>query len=155
MKFNLLHIIIFSVIEVVGLVVWIQFALQHPVYDLLSVIGLVVLFVFLTVEHVVTDNSLHSKPLFSFRNLPLLAILAFSAIDTIIWGVWLELFLNVNIYGDGPVPVVATIFLFVALWFEHTISRNVHERDHLFSDFFDSARSAGIEARFTYHPLSD
>ncbi len=126
-----LGIVLFSIIEVAGLIIWLLLVDADPaVIDLLGLLGLVVLDIFLIVEHTVTDNLLHGRPLFRFSGLPLGEIVIFSTIETIIWGVWLVLADQVN-------PIVAVVFLVITLFFEHTISRNVHERDPLFSQIFD------------------
>ncbi len=67
-----LGIVLFSVIEVAGLIIWLQLVDADPaVIDLLGLLGLVVLDIFLIVEHTVTDNLVHGRPLFRFSGLPL------------------------------------------------------------------------------------
>ncbi len=67
-----LGIVLFSVIEVAGLIIWLQLVDADPaVIDLLGLLGLVVLDIFLIVEYTVTDNLVHGRPLFRFSGLPL------------------------------------------------------------------------------------
>jgi len=121
-----LGIILFSVIEVVGLAGWLALADVGQV-----VIGILVLLLGLIVEHIVTDNFLHKRSLFNLNKLPLGQIATFSALETGIWASWLLLW---EIH-----PVLATVFLFSALVIEHTISKNVHERRGLFDKIVEVA----------------
>jgi len=123
---RILSIILFSVIEVIGLGGWLALVDRG-----LRVVGAVVLNIALALEHVVTDNVIHRRPLFNFRDLPLGQIVAFSTLETVIWATWLYLW--------GIDRILATLFLSVALQLEHTISKNVHERRGLFDRFVDVA----------------
>ena len=121
---RILGIVLFSIIEVAGLAGWLVLADAGQV-----VVGILVLLVGLIVEHVVTDNLLHKRPLFSLKSPPLGQIVAFSALETVIWGIWLALW--------DIQPIAATAFLVFALLIEHTVSKNVHERRGLFDKIID------------------
>lgn len=113
-----LGILLFSVIEVIGLVGWLVLVDRGQ-----FILGVAFLAIGLVTEHVVTDNLLHGRSLFRLTGLPLAEIAAFSALETVIWAAWLTLW-NTDV-------VLATVFLAVTLLIEHTISKNVHERREL------------------------
>lgn len=130
-----LGVLLFSAIEVTALVIWLALQdMQVGAYDVLGLLGIVILFAGLFVEHVVTDNVLHRRPLFNIvygdkqglGSFPLGQIAIFSAIETGIWVAWLLLY-------DGVDPGIAVVFLVAALFIEHSISKNVHERRPIFS----------------------
>lgn len=121
-----LGIVLFSIIEVAGLAGWLVLADAGQV-----VVGILVLALGLIVEHIVTDNLLHKRPLYNLGSLPFGQIVAFSTLETGIWAVWLALW--------GIHPVLATAFLFSALVVEHTVSKNVHERRGLFDKIVEIA----------------
>ncbi len=125
-------ILVFSIIEVVGLAGWLFLQdLQPGFLDVFGLLGIAVLFVGLFAEHIVTDNVLRSRSFVNLSNLPLGEIATFSFIETGIWATWLVLADSVNL----PVSVV---FLLLALFVEHTISKNVHERRPIFSRLFNA-----------------
>ena len=119
-----LGILLFSAIEVAGLVGWLVLVDAGA-----QIAGVAVLAIGLVTEHAVTDNLLHGRALFRLTDLPFAEIAAFSALETAIWAVWLALW--------GIVPAVATVFLPATLLLEHTISKNVHERRGLFDKVID------------------
>jgi len=114
----------FTVVEVVGLVVWLLLALGGR-----PVVGLVVLFAVLSLEHIITffvvQGDVKRRPA-----LPLVPIVGFSVIETLIWGAWL---LEVQIGYAG----FATAFLLVALLVEHTLSDNVFRNMPIFSKWVE------------------
>ncbi len=122
-----LGVLIFTLIEVQGLIVWLAAQDRAPTpYGVLALAGLTWLLNSLFWEHVVTDNVLHGRGLLNLRFVPLRDIFIFSLIETGIWGAWLVIY-------EAGYPIAAMGFLFVALFFEHTISRNVHERRPIFA----------------------
>ncbi len=123
---KLLGIAGFTIVEVAGLVVWLILALQGQ-----GLLGLGILFVALTGEHLITDVVIGRT-----SGLPILPILAFSGIETAIWGIWLLIAQGVN-------PYVAAVFLAVSLLVEHTLSDNVFRGQPLFSRIVE-LRTAGF-----------
>ena len=113
-------VVIFTIVEVASLAGWLVLVDRG-----LAGVGIGVLFVGLVVEHVITDNVLHSRSLLSLASVPILEVVAFSGLETAIWAGWLVLWTLIS-------PIAATIFLILALLIEHTISRNVHLRLGLF-----------------------
>ena len=70
-----LGIVLFSIIEVAGLAGWLVLADAGQV-----VVGILVLALGLIVEHIVTDNLLHKRPLYNLGSLPFGQIVAFSTL---------------------------------------------------------------------------
>lgn len=123
-------ILIVSAIEIVGLVVWLRlhngedlssvlWPLAVPqLQQLMSQIGRtafagVILGIFLLVEHIITQVDQTGK----FSAGAFVQIFVFSAIEVVIWIVWL-LLIPVN-------GIVAFLFFFVSLFVEHQIADNV------------------------------
>jgi len=113
---NKIGIVIFTVIEVVGLAVWLALADRG-----MFVLAPVVLAAFLIVEHTITYNVVRG---FKLSNLdgPGREIILFSVIEGLIWVVWLLL-------ANGAGVGWAVPFLFGALVIEHTISDNVFRHE--------------------------
>jgi len=116
--------VIFTAIEILGLVVWLALVGQDQ-----AILGLVILAVLLIVEHIVTDNVIHSRKFLNLQ-VPILQIATFSIIETAIWAVWLFI-------ADGFNLFLAAGFLFIGLFFEHTVSDNVFKRKGIFEKIFD------------------
>lgn len=117
-------ILLFSAIEVAGLIGWLAAVDAGQ-----RILALLILEVTFILEHIVTDNLLHERVLFNLRGLPLGQIVVFSTIETVIWAVWLLLW-DVSRFAAG-------IFLGLGLTLEHTLSKNVHERRGLFDKIID------------------
>lgn len=115
-------ILIFTVIEVVGLAVWL--ALAHGGFAILAP---AVLAAFLILEHIVTYNVIRGLTLTSFGlHVPIREIVVFSVIEAVIWVIWL-------ILADGAGVIYAMPFLFGAFVIEHTISDNVFRHEGFLS----------------------
>ena len=124
-------IAIFTAVEVITLVVWLALALQAT--DILSgLIAVTVLIIGFTLEHLITYNVVHNRPLFNFKGLPIGQKFIVSLIETGIWVVWLVL-LQSGVFDWTTGLVVATVFMFVTLLVEHTVSDNVFTKRPLFS----------------------
>lgn len=127
-------IIVFTAVEVVTLVVWLSLALSAT--DILvSVLAIVVLIIGFTIEHLITFNVIHNRPLFDFRGLPVAQKAVVSLIETAIWVVWLVI-ARLDIF-DGFDPIIAAIALIGLLIIEHTLSDNVFTRKNLFKRIVD------------------
>jgi len=118
---NARRAIVFTAVEVVGLILWLTLAGGGTRYEF-AVLPLLVLDAFLIGEHVLTWRAVNG-----LAPIPIVAIVGFSTIETVIWGTWLALAAN---------PVVATVFLFGALWLEHSISDNVLKGRPFLDDLF-------------------
>lgn len=122
-------IVVFTAVEVVTLVVWLALALVAD--DVLeSIIAVIVLIVGFTLEHLITFNVIHKRPLFDFRGLPVEQKAVVSLIETGIWVVWLVL-ARMEIFV-GFEHIVAGVALAGLLIIEHTVSDNVFRRKRLF-----------------------
>ena len=127
-------IVVFTAVEVVTLVVWLAIALVAD--DVLeSIIAVIVLIVGFTVEHLITFNVIHKRPLFDFRGLPVRQKAVVSLIETGIWVVWLVL-ARMEIF-EGLEHIVAGVVLAGLLIIEHTVSDNVFTRKRLFERLAD------------------
>jgi hypothetical protein len=111
-------IVVFTVVETVTLGAWLALVSGMPVDSPLAVVGVIVLFVGLTVEGILTDVTFNGLSL----DLPFLGILGFSLAETVIWVVWLGVADRVGglagILGAGVLLAV----LFVP---QHSIEDNV------------------------------
>lgn len=128
----------FTIVEVAGLVAWLALALQDQ-----ALLGLGILAGALSLEHIITYFVIPQLPKDLRAPFPLLSILAFSGIETVIWGVWLLLaqsllnpFTALNLFA-------AAAFLAIALLIEHTLSDNVFRSRGLFSKIIE-ARTIGF-----------
>ncbi len=127
-------IVVFTAVEVITLVVWLAIALVAD--DVLeSIIAVIVLIVGFTVEHLITFNVIHKRPLFDFRGLPVRQKAVVSLIETGIWVVWLVL-ARMEIF-EGLEHIVAGVVLAGLLIIEHTVSDNVFTRKRLFERLAD------------------
>ena len=128
------RIVVFTAVEVVTLVVWLALALAaDDVLD--SIIAVIVLIVGFTLEHLITFNVIHKRPLFDFRGLPVGQKAVVSIIETGIWVVWLVL-ARMEIF-EGFEHIVAGVVLAGLLIIEHTVSDNVFRRKRLFERLAD------------------
>lgn len=133
-------IAVFTAVEVATLVVWLAVALAaDDITD--SIIALVVLIIGFTVEHLITFNVIHKRPLFDFSGLPVGQKAVVSLIETAIWVVWLTL-ARMEVF-DGFDHIVAVIVLAGLLIIEHTVSDNVFTRKKLFEKLADK-RTVGF-----------
>lgn len=118
---DMLRIAVFTVVEVVALVVWLALvrteagAAPAPIGSIVT--GVAILGVGITVEHLLSYNVINRRPLFKLAGLPLGKKLVVSVIETAIWALWLVL-ADLN-------PLAAAVVLAVLLVFEHTFSDNV------------------------------
>ena len=155
------RILVFTIVEVATLVIWLVLALQAT-NILEGIIAVVVLIVGFTLEHLITYNVIHKRPLFCFKNVPIAQKFVVSIIETGIWVVWLIL-LRLEIFGPGINLLIATVFLFLTLLVEHTISDNVFTHRKLFERILDrrvigfsiiEASAAGIWFTFVEFDLA-
>ena len=134
MSFNP-RILVFTIVEVVALVGWLILAIQ--VNDILSgILAVVVLIAGFTLEHLITYNVVHKRPLFSFSGLPTAQKFVVSIVESGIWVIWLVI-LHTSFFDLGTNIIIASIFMFVTLLVEHTISDNVFTKRRLFERIFD------------------
>lgn len=126
-----LKISIFTTVEVITLVVWLILALQAE-NAIQGIIAVAVLIGGFTLEHLITYNVIHNRPLFDFRGLPIGQKLVVSVIETTLWVIWL-IILQAEVIDYQIGIAIATVFLFATLLIEHTISDNVFTHRPLFS----------------------
>lgn len=124
-------IAIFTVVEVITLVVWLILALEAET-AIQGIIAVAVLIVGFTLEHLITYNVIHNRPLFDFRGLPIGQKLVVSLVETGIWVVWLVI-LQTGALSLEAGLAIASIFMFATLMIEHTLSDNVFTGRPLFS----------------------
>ena len=129
-----LRIAVFTAVEVVTLVVWLALALTATDV-LISILAIAVLIVGFTIEHLITFNVIHNRPLFDFRGLPVAQKAVVSLIETGIWVVWLVI-ARLDVF-DGFEPVIAAVVLTGLLIIEHTLSDNVFTGKRLFERIAD------------------
>lgn len=108
---SIMGTLLFTVIEVVTLVGWLFIA-----NNINPIVAIVVLFVGLSLEHIVQYNVVNFRKFFDLRNFPILGTLVFTVLETVIWVVWLLLSGNL---------LVAGLFLFAGLIIEHTLADDV------------------------------
>lgn len=139
-----LLIAVFTAVETVGLTVWLRLlGGAFPVWSTVSgyaVLAGAVLAGFLTVEHVLSYNVVHQRPLITLSDVPVGRIVVFSAIEAVIWSVWLAL--------SGVQPLVAVVVLAGLLLVEHNITDNVFKMRAFFAGLLDlnTAVFSAIEA---------
>lgn len=107
---------VFTVIEVVTLVVWL--ALARSAQAAFRRIAAGVLFVGLVLEHIVQYNTAKGRDLLNLTRLPLAGILGFSGVETIIWVLWLP----ISLAAGNLVGFLTIAALLVA---KHAIADNV------------------------------
>lgn len=121
---------VFTGVEVVGLVVWLMLATTGA-----GVIGAAILFGLLVIEHIIASNVIARRPLANVRDVPVLQIAIFSALETGVWATWLLL--------TGVNQLLAAAVLGAGLIVEHTISDNVAKGQGLLSQLVDE-RTVGF-----------
>jgi len=129
-----LRIAVFTAVEVVTLVVWLILA-DAAIDVLSSIIAALVLIVGFTLEHLITFNVIHNRPLFDFRGIPVGKKAIVSLVETGIWIVWLVL-ARLDVFG-GFDAVIAAAVLVGLLIIEHTISDNVFTGKRVFERLLD------------------
>lgn len=121
-----LHIIAFTIVEFVTLIAWralvtIQDGFVNTQAELLSmIVGITVLIVGLTIEHIIAFKTL------AVGKLPVLDLIIISITESGWWIIWLAL--------AGHNQLGAFAFLFVAMFFQHSVERNVFNDKPFFSD---------------------
>lgn len=128
------RILVFTLVEVATLVIWLVLALQaRDIFE--GILAVVVLVIGFTLEHLITYNVVHKRPLLNFSGLPIGQKFVVSIVETVIWVVWLIL-LRTELFPLGINILIATVFLFLTLLVEHTISDNVFTHRRLFERIF-------------------
>lgn len=120
----------FTAVETAALAGWLDLVRDAPVVSRAVALGLGVLAVGLFVEHLLTDVAVNGVNL----DVPFGAVLAFTASETVLWGVWLEL---ADLVGGLVGVGVASVVLAVALVPQHTVEDNVLRGRPLLSDLVD------------------
>ena len=119
-----LRIAIFTVVEVAALAIWLALVRSGS-----AIVGLVVLAVGFTLEHLIAYNVIHRRGLLELRGAPVGQKAVVSLIETAIWAVWLVL--------AGMNDILAAVVLAALLIVEHTLSDNVFKGRGLFSRLLD------------------
>ena len=124
-----LRIAVFTVVEVAALAIWLALVrgeagtFQSTTASI--VIGVGVLAVGITIEHLLSYNVINKRPLFKIGGLPVGKKLVVSVLETGIWAIWLIL--------AGLNALAAALVLAVLLIFEHSFSDNVFKGRGIFS----------------------
>lgn len=125
---------IFTVIEVVTLVVWLVIALAATdVFS--SILAAVVLIAGFTVEHIISYNVINRRRLLDLHGVPIAQKAVVSVIETIIWILWLAL-AGTDAF-DASDALIAAAVLAGLLIIEHTLSDNVFKNRRLFERIAD------------------
>ena len=134
-----LKVAVFTVVEVAALVIWLALVRgEAGTFQMDSVsiaTGLGILAVGITIEHLLSYNVIHKRPLFKLGGLPVGKKLVVSVIETGIWAIWL-------ILADTN-ALAAALVLAVLLIFEHTFSDNVFKGRGIFSGLLN-VRTVGF-----------
>ena len=124
-----LRIAIFTLVEAAALITWL--ALVRGAANIgATIAGLAVLAVGITLEHILAYNVVHGRGLLNLRGAPIGQKAVVSAIETVIWALWLAL-VDLN-------AIVAAVVLAGLLIVEHTLSDNVFKSKGLFSRLIDT-----------------
>lgn len=120
-------IAVFTGVETLALATWLRLVRGEPLLSAAVATGLGILVIGLIIEHILTDVAVNGVNF----DLPFGAILAISLTEAVIWGVWLEVAVNVGgLAGLG----LALVFLAVILIPQHSIEDNVLRGRDLLSD---------------------
>lgn len=119
---------IFTIVEVVTLVVWLVFALSEDI--IFNILALLTLIGGFTLEHFIAYNVINKRRFFDFNGIPARQKFVVSLVETGIWAVWLIIALQVD-------HILAFVILAGLLIIEHTISDNVFRGKPLFSVLAD------------------
>src|SRR5262245_22935541 len=134
-----LRIAVFTIAEVITLVVWLALVRSDDgIYRVSTgylVAGIVVLAAGFTIEHIIAYNVIHNRGLLDLQCVPVAQKSVVSLIETVIWAVWL-LVANIN-------AIIAAVVLLGLLIVEHTLSDNVFKGRDIFSKLLD-ARTIGF-----------
>ncbi len=130
MKLNLKGILVFTVIETVGVAVWLALiGAGHPI------IALGVLLAGFVLEHIASSNVKRGRALLRLPSFALyLRLLLIAAVETATWAGWLAL--------TDVVQVLAVIVLFAGLLVGHVFELNTLNEQPLRSQFLFRARQA-------------
>lgn len=123
-------IAVFTLVETVGLGIWLALVADAPTLSTATALGLGLLFVALVVEHVLTGLAVNGPPV----SLPGLPVLGFSASETVLWGVWL---LVVEAVGGTGGLQAGAVLLAALLVPQHTVEDNVLRGRGALSDLLD------------------
>lgn len=127
-------ILIFTAVEAAGLIGWFTLISNQQIAA-----GLAVLFAGLLVEHFIAYRVLMGG------KFPAAELLLISASESALWILWLAFF--------GANPALGVIFLFITMFFQHSIERNIFKAKPLLDDLvkkeiigftFIEAAAAGV-----------
>jgi hypothetical protein len=123
---RLFGLVVFTVVEVVGLVAWLALVRSGR-----QVLGILVLPVTFFVEHLIAYNVKRDVGLLRL-DVPAGRIAVNAVIETVVWVAWLAIWTL-----GGGWRVVATVVLFVALVIEHSITDNIFRGRPLFENLLN------------------
>ena len=123
---NVFGLVVFTVVEVVGLVAWLTLVRAGR-----QVLGVLVLPVTFFVEHLIAYNVKRGAGLLRL-DVPAGRIFVNAVIETVVWVVWLALWML-----GGGWRFVATAVLFVTLVVEHSITDNIFRGRPLFENLLN------------------
>jgi hypothetical protein len=124
--FSQLGLVLFTAVEVVGLVGWLALVRAGR-----RVLGVLVLPVTFFVEHLIAYNVKRGVGLLRL-DVPAGRIAVNAVIETVVWVAWLALWML-----GGVWRVVATAVLFVALVVEHSMTDNIFRGRPLFENLLN------------------
>ncbi len=127
------NIAIFTVIEDLALVAWLTLVRAGQ-----QVLGVLVLPVGFFVEHVIAYNTKREAPLLSLDTTFRGKLFVNAVVETVIWVVWLALWpiYTGSLFGVG-LPLLASVFLFLALIVEHSLTDNIFHGRPLTENLFN------------------
>ncbi len=123
---SLFGLVVFTVVEVVGLVAWLALVRSGR-----QVLGVLVLPVAFFIEHLIAFNVKRGVGLLRL-DVPAGRIAVNAVIETVVWVAWLALWML-----GGVWRVVATVVLFVTLVIEHSITDNIFRGRPLFDNLLN------------------
>lgn len=127
---RLVIVAVFTAIETAALAIWLGFVQGEPTVSTAAAIGLGVLIVGLTIEHILTAVAVNGLSV----NLRFGAIVILSVSETILWGIWFEVS---DIVGGVTGFIIAFVVLAVLLVPQHTLEDNILQGRDLLSDIIN------------------
>ena len=118
-------LIAFTVAELLGLVIWFEIVTAAGVTTAQQAQGIGVLLALLIVEHFIAFATNVGGAFPSAR------LVGISVSETVLWVVWLLIF---GLFEGITGVVVASIFLAVTMFVQHSVEKNVFGRAPLFGD---------------------
>lgn len=117
---KILGFVLFTIVEIVALIGWLVLALPEGGQVAL---GVAVLLVGMIIEHFIAFKATMEG------DLPTLGLIGISISETVLWVVWLLI-----VQSTGSAHVWAVIFLFVTMFLQHGVEKNIFIGKPAFQD---------------------